>query len=625
MIRSYLTLLLLLCSIASINPTTNAQTPVGKSSPKDQKQQNVAKSSASTRAEQLADARRAFAIQVVFSLADEARSYKDESLRSSIQARAADVLWDVDQEHARLLFNKAWDIASTVDKEGRRRNEEERRRFLSGRGGTGFIPTPPNLRSEVLQLISRRDRALAESLLSKMEEENKRAEEENGPSKFWDATEPPEATAKRLELAIQLLERGDTESALQIAASGLNRVTSQGIMFLVLLRKKNKTLADRNFAAMIDRAATDPLADATAVSLLASYVFTPSVLVTVTRNGLLMNPWTETLPPPDLSPSLRATFFRVATNILLRPASLVELDLTSAGRTGTYFTILRLLPLFEQFDPNAATLLTTRLNSLTQNPEQMISAQQRAFVNTGFNRDETPSNESNDILSRIERTSNTRERDQLYALAARLAVMKDDLKAKELADKIEDSELKKRVRNFVDFVLVTKALEKKDVERAIQLARAGELTPFQRAWAYTELASAVAKSTPERAQVLLSEAVTEAGRIEATSPESAQAWIAIARRTPEIDRPRIWEIVSEAMKAINRVPGYDGAESKIVVRFHSRNNTVMLDIPAPSVSLSGLFEALTQEDIYLTTDMARGLSNESPRAVALLAAARVRI
>lgn len=518
MTRLHLALILTLCHAVSLSATANAQTLKDKSSAKNKKEQPTVKAAdEASKPDQRADGRRVFAIQVVFSLANEARSYQDDTLRASIQARAADVLWDVEQEQARLLFNRAWEAAEVVDKTSRRQNEEERRRFLSGRGGTGFIPPPYNLRAEVLQLVSRRDCALSESFLANMEEQSKLEEEENGPPKFWDPTEPPEAIAKRLELAIQFLERGETESALQIAVPGLNRVTSQSIMFLVLLRKKNSTTADRYFASLLDKAAADPMADATAVSLLASYAFTPSVLVTATRRGLLMNPWTETLPPPDLSSTLRATFFRVATQILLRPASLLELERTSAGRSGTYFTISRLLPLFDMFDPNGAAALRTRLNSLAQNQEEMIPVQQRAFVNAGFARNETNEKETNEILSRLERASGTDERDNLYALAARLTAMKDDPQAKELADKIEDVELKKRVHNFVGFILLTKAIEKKDVERATQLARADELSPFQRAWAYTELASALAKSSPERAHLLLDDAVTETRRIDMTS------------------------------------------------------------------------------------------------------------
>jgi hypothetical protein len=613
----------ILCCIIPLNAMVNAQTQSGEPSSKDRKGQSTKKSPAAMEADQReAEARRAFAVQVVLSSANEARSYKDESLRASVQARAADILWQVDQEHARLLFGRAWEAAVTVDKEGRRRNEEERTRFLTRRGGTGFIPPPPNLRAEVLRLVSIHDRALAESFLAKMEEEDKREEEDKSASKSWDPTEPPEAVRKRLELARQLLENGETERAVLIAVPGLSRATSQAIIFLVRLRQTNKTQADRLFASMLEKVAADALSDATAVSLLASYAFTPSVLVTVTRNGLLMNPWTETLPAPDLSPQLRQAFFRVAAQVLLRPASPQELELTSAGRAGTYFTIVRLLPLFEQFEPDAAVLLKGRLTSLAQNPDEIIPEQQRSFANAGFTRNETEKDEADDILSRIERASSTTERDELYAAAARIAVMKDDPKAQALADKIESLELKKRVRNFVDFILVSRALEKKEIERAMQLVRAGELLPFQRAWVYTELTSLLNKSAPESSQGFITEAATQAKRIDITTPESPQAWVAIARRTMEVDRARTWEIVPEALKAANRVSGYTGEESKISVRLQSRTNVAILDIAAPSISLANLFEALAREDLYQAIDMARGLSGESPRSLALLSAAR---
>src|ERR1043166_6833660 len=47
---------------------------------------------------------RTVAISLVTSLADEARSFKDQTRRARVQARAADVLWDSDPERARELF-----------------------------------------------------------------------------------------------------------------------------------------------------------------------------------------------------------------------------------------------------------------------------------------------------------------------------------------------------------------------------------------------------------------------------------------------------------------------------------------------------------------------------------------
>src|ERR1043166_5634381 len=47
---------------------------------------------------------RSVAISLVTTLADEARSFKDQTRRARVQARAADVLWDSDPERARELF-----------------------------------------------------------------------------------------------------------------------------------------------------------------------------------------------------------------------------------------------------------------------------------------------------------------------------------------------------------------------------------------------------------------------------------------------------------------------------------------------------------------------------------------
>src|SRR5438270_913474 len=172
MVRYSLTALFILCFsfLGSINSSVEAQSSGSRSIPKGGGKQTIAKPLPDDDSRRSNEARLAFSIQLVSSLADEARSYKDDSLRVKVQARAADVLWDVEPERARTLFERAWDVAQNVDKEGRRRNQEERRRFLSGQGGTGFIPPPPNLRAEVLRLTSIHDRALAESFLAKLEE-----------------------------------------------------------------------------------------------------------------------------------------------------------------------------------------------------------------------------------------------------------------------------------------------------------------------------------------------------------------------------------------------------------------------------------------------------------------------
>jgi hypothetical protein len=621
MTRDRFALLLSLVFATSANYSTAiAQSVVRNPPPGDRSKQIAAEAAATERSAQSKE-RLAFAIQVVSSLADEARNYKDESLKVKVQARAADVLWNFNQERARAIFERAWDLAQRVDEDGRRAIEEQRRAFLSGKGGIGFIPPPPNLREEVLRLASQHDRSLAEKFLASMEEASDRDEKENKIKRNWDPTEPPEAIAKRLQLARQLLENGQPDSAVAFAQPGLNRITSDGTVFLVLLRQKNAVLADRLFSTLLERTAADPLADATSASLLASYALTPSILVTFTRRGLLMNQWTSELPPPQLAPSLRTKVFNTISQVLMRHGSISELELTSAGLSGTCFTIRRLLPSFEQSFPSLASDLHNRLNQLTQEKDEMVSPQQRSFMNAGFEPKKSVE-EPDDTLSQIERASSTRERNQLYAVAAQKAAMKTDPKARELADKIDDDEFRKAVRNFVDVLLINKAKEKRESEKALQLVRTAELSHFQRVWAYTEIAALLPSSAEEQAIDLITEAIDEAGRLETSKPERAEAWVAIAMNAVRVDQARKEDMLLDVVKAVNQAEGYTGEESSFTVDFSVRSNIARVSIPAPTISLANLFAALGKDDLFRAANIAHSIKSESPRAIALLASAR---
>jgi len=607
------TILLVSCAAFS----TAAQSTNPSSNLEGRENRAAAKAARDANAARTKEARLAFAIHLVSSLADDARSFKDDSLRVRVQARAADILWEVDRARARTLFERSWEAAQMVDQEGRQKAAAERQRFLSGRGGTGFIPNPPNLCAEVLRLASSHDRALAETFLGKMEEENKRDADDNK-ARMWNSTEPSQATVQRLQLARQLLENGELEKSLAFAEPGLIRASAPGIIYLVLLRQKSAPRADQLFAALLERTPGDPLSDATSISLLSSYVFTPSVLVTSTQNGLWMNPWTDPLPPPQLSPAVRAKFFAVASQVLLRPINRQELEMTSAGMIGTYFTIKRLLPLFEQHEPEMAAALRGKLNMLSDGVD-VLPEQQRPFMNAGLT---STAEEKDDLEARIERAASTNERNHLYAMAARQAVLENNLKAREFANAIEDADLRASVRTFVDFILVSKALEQKDTEKALQLTRSGTLTRLQRCWSYAEIAALLKSRTPEQATELIGKATEEAEHVSVTSSESAQAWIAVARRVAEVDRSRRWPSALDAVKALNKTTNYAGEENDIPVRFQTRKDSAVVRIPAPSTGLAGLFKSLAEDDVYQSASLAKSIADEAPRATALLATAR---
>src|ERR1041384_1927753 len=58
---------------------------------------------------------RTVAISLVTTLADEARSFKDQTRRARVQARAADVLWDSDPARPPDLFPRPGEAPGVAD------------------------------------------------------------------------------------------------------------------------------------------------------------------------------------------------------------------------------------------------------------------------------------------------------------------------------------------------------------------------------------------------------------------------------------------------------------------------------------------------------------------------------
>jgi hypothetical protein len=614
---------LALCCAGSSLAAAGAQTPAGKSS-SGVKESLPAKAPATRDdADPLAEARRAAAMALVTSLADEARGYRDDTLRVRVQARAADALWGSDRDGALALFQRAWEAAEAVDKAGEKRAAEERRNFLSGRSGLGFIPPVPNLRIEVLRYAARRDRELGEKFLARIEEDKKSeasdAARDANLSSHWDPTEPPTALTKRLELAALLLEGGDVERSLLIAEPALGRVTKPGIIFLYKLRQKNAAAADQRFAALLTRTAVDPSADANSVSLLSSYAFTPLIFATVTRNGRAYGG--EPAPAPDLSAPLRAAFFRTAAQVLLRPAAPPGQDHTSAGPAGTYLTIARLLPLFEQHAPERVTELRAYLASLTPDAPESVRSDY-AMLTAGFTPDAPAAGDVQAVLDQLRLASGSAERDRIYVSALRGITKTDAPRAREIADKIEDPDLRRRARAFVDFAGVRAALEGNNAEEALRVARAGNLPPVQRVWVYTEVARLLRKADPPRVLQLLNEALTEARRVERNSPESARALTAVATHFFDVDRPRAWEVMAEVVKASGSAADFAGEGGKVTAHLQTGRMVATFDFAAPSFDLNGIFGSLAQDDMQRAIELARGFPGEDPRATAVLAIAR---
>jgi len=609
MFRRLLVLLFVVCLAAT--PTASFQK---KTKPAKEKAEEI---------DAEAEQQRTVAISLVTTLADEARSFKDLTRRARVQARAADVLWDTDPERARELFRRAWEAAENVDDEAARQRSEEIKRMEAG-GGPVVLRGGADLRSEVLRLVAKRDYKLSGEFLKALDEDNAKSNEEaaaaarrrGGPMDQLGAS-------KRLQLARRLLDDGDVERAMTFARESLDKVNLDTIFFLSALREKDAALADKLFEILLGHVSRDPLADANTVSGLSSYVLTPFLyIVFEPSGGGNQNRSRGPQPPPDIHPAVRSQFLKVAFQILMQPSPPADQDRTTSGVRGKYMVIKRLLPIFEQHAPDLAPSLRTQMTALASYVPQNLQQGENRALTVGIAPEDAESDPYQRMQERLDKATRSEDRDAIYADYAVSLTGKGDSRARDLVDKIENSELRKSVKAYTDFQLVQLAVRKKDAAEAARLAKDGELTSIQRVWAYTSAAKLVATSERSRALDLLNEALAESRRISNSDPDRARALTAVAANLADLDLVRAWEILGEVVKAANAAEGFTGEDSRISSRLQTPMMVVMTNSTAEDFDLLAVFNHLARADLLRAVQLAKTFTGEAPRAVATLAISR---
>jgi hypothetical protein len=566
--------------------------------------------------------RRTFAISLVLSLADEARSYRDLALRARVLARAADTLWDADSDAARTQFRRAWEAAEKADAEEAPtpQTKDGRPVMVIASGST----SGGDLRSEVLALAVRRDRALGEEFLAKLTKQTNREATETSHDESTqrtnDSWSTSQAASKRLLLARRLLDEDEIERAVELATPVLNEVNEKTISFLASLRLKRPELADQRFLLLLANCELNPSSDANTISILSSYASTPGVFVTFSANGSVrLSSADEPIGQPDLPAVVRNRFFEVAATVLLRPLLPADQDGTSAGRYGKYMVIKRLLPLFDQYAPNTAIALRSQLTALA---EERLLSDEDDFLWTQGNQPEVSLGEAlENMQDRLDHAKTSRERDVIYGDVASLLANQGDARAQTIADKIDNTEWRARVSEYVDLSLVQFAIRQRDASAVARLAKAVALSHTQRSWAYAQAARLLMKSQRRFALDLLEEALAEAQRIESDDPHRAQMLIGVATQFLASDQVRAWEVMGEVVKAANAVEEFSGEEEGLKFVLATSSGLKFIEISGADFSLARVVRLLTREDLMRTSDLARNFKNDAARAVAILSIA----
>jgi hypothetical protein len=613
-----LSLLIVICGAAIAQPSdankNSAKTAANNSKP--------GKDARDPEAERILKERRDNAQSLLLNLAADAGRFNDQALRARTQARIADVLWSADAERAKALFRKAWESAEIVDQESQQKLQEDVNKQRAGNGGNAAVRQPVSIRSEVLRLVARHDRALGEEFLAKLKTQQQQESTVEADRLRNNPGSAPEAIAQRLNLARQLLDT-DVARALQFADPALSSLTIEGVDFLSSLRDKDAAAADMRYASYLSRAAADLQSDANTVSILSSYLFTPHVFVTFSNNGNSSSRTSRDSAPPNVPVELRNAFFRTAADILLRPLAPAGQDQTSSGVQGKYLMLKRLGPLFDQYAPRElAEAIRAQSDALAQGLPDDVRQRDDEPLREGIRPQQNTTDREKALQDRIDRAKTSEERDALYVQMAQLYAGDGNLRARDYVDKIDDTELRNKVRPYIDGTLMLRANDKKDTDLMFEVLKKGELSHFQRSWALQRAATLLVKTDRDRALAAIDEAITEARKIEDADPDRARAMIAIANALLTIDRAKSWETIYDAIKAANSAESFTGEDGVMRTSLITKNSSSIRSTSSGEFNVAGVFAELAKEDYNKAVEVIRGFEREAPRASATIAIAR---
>jgi hypothetical protein len=282
------------------------------------------------------------------------------------------------------------------------------------------------------------------------------------------------------------------------------------------------------------------------------------------------------------------------------------------------------MPLFEQYLPKeAADQLRNEMAVLGQGVEEDVrDLEDDNPIQPGITPDRKAEDVEKSLLDRIERAKTSEERDALYLQLADRTAQRGDMRARDFVEKIEDSELRKQARPYVDTYLANDAVEKKDPDKALTLAAKGELTHLQRAWLLAQAAKTFSPANREKALEAVADAAEEARRIDVSDADRPRALIAVANAFWVMDRTRAWETMLEVVKASNSAAGFNGEDGRIMMKLQTKNMRSLHSDSVDDFNLPGIFRELTKENASQAIEIARSFEGEAPRAVALLTVAR---
>jgi len=468
------------------------------------------------------------------------KEFEDGLLKIKAQAQIADVLWKYDEPRAREIFEAAFREIESLELS----NSGVGKSVSKASDFARLYSLKYKLRSEVILLISRRDSRLADHLVKSLSQSAPDADK--GAGTPGSATTSDQAILY-MQLAMRIAQT-DPQGAARLVRLSINSgINPMLVPVLTQIRSKDSAIADQLFASAIVVAQKETVSLTEAITWMAPYLF-PDFERAPQMSDERAQVRYVSATSSQANLALRARYLEFAYTLIMthldtmqahavnNPNALAEV--MSDSQLGQI-----MLPLFEQFAPESAATLRSRLEGIASFTSSMNGG--RSVETSGY------SNSLPDLIKDAEAAQNVSQKDAFYARAAVMAAHGNDFEtafsiSKRISDELRRNSLETAIRYRAALV----AIGKGQLDLAYNYGK--DISDLrQRALVIGKITIELYKRQKlNRATELLDEATRFVSDGE-SGQEQVQAMLTLTDTATQFDPARGFELMALAVRAAN--------------------------------------------------------------------------
>lgn len=548
---------------------------------------------------------------------DELRGVEDLDERTAISREVVKLLAPKNRERCRSLLDALFnDVLKAVE--------------ASRDGEAAQQKKADSVMRDVIKIAAAFDSNLANSYVTRYAEskEQNSSSASSSLNSSLSATLSPQMAEMHLRIATELVESNPALAASVAEKTAGGAVIPQTLVFLEVLRKKDVPKANSFLLLTLRHAAQRQAEDVNELLLLYAYVFSPTRIPYVAPEGLTtrrIGNHQDVAENRQTDPVLARQYLQAVTQILAQPERYTSgVARLTAGSAGDLYFISLIQPhaltyLPEVVEPLTAqrTLLVSALEPDKRAPvQESTESWSKSPTNTNQNTAAGASVES--LLSRADKQSNPNVKDQMYYMAATMAVRGKNYPA--ALNAVEKMSVKSgdEAKPFILFSIAEAEVGDGKLENAEQSARLDK-DPVRRSYILNLIANSMIEGQNKnlaRASEILTEIEQMASKFDSPK-EKIATLVGAATSYARLGDARSFELFRSVIQTANKTDEFTGS-TRLNRNLNVGGFTFSYSLYEEQFSFNDLINRLGRKDFGAALADAQSLKSRVPRLKAIV-------